>query len=570
MGYFLNIICDNLDNLSEEHYVNGKIPTNDERFKYVENILLSVGVKNIRRCNVDDNSENINENFYYFVTHVNDLTKFEHSKMLDNQYPYTEHLRGRIRSDSNFHIILLDEFNIKDSLKIIYNKLLLNFDRVIIKKPNELNFEFLDKLKVFPKKSFNIVYDRWSEDNIIYFANLHPAHKEYFRYKIVVGLFRFYNFFHQIRNCVLDEVYVNSNENFYYFINSDNFNHHVRELDTIPLPTKVRDCFNKCKNFNIILLNEHEFESEEFIVYFNNLLKKENLDSSRFYMLNNNSKLNYYKQKHNIDYNVYSLDFLVMFISTHMVELGEPNFIPHKEGSFFMCHNRSPKPHRYAFLCMLKKDGIIENIDWSLIMGWYHKKQRRHEDATYYSEFFDDDEKNEHINEIEYFTKIDIKKSKYEESQTWFDDTGDSAQIFWNKVYEKKTFEDSYVNIVTESCYSPKEIHISEKSLKPFYFYQFPIFVASYNHVKYLKERFKFDMFDDIINHDYDDEFDNKIRMQKIMKEIKRIYENKDFFIGFYKKNEQRFINNREKIIDIYNSKNDVNFFKSLIDKKQN
>ena len=568
MGYFLNIICDNLDNLSEEHYVNGKIPTNDERFKYVENILLSVGVKNIRRCNVDDNSENINENFYYFVTHVNDLTKFEHSKMLDNKYPYTEHLRGRVRSDSNFHIILLDEFNIRDSLKTIYDKLFINFDRLIIKKPDELNFQFLDELKVFPKKSFNIVYDRWSEDNITYFANLHPAHKEYFKYKIVVGLFRFYNFFHQIRNCVLDEVYVNSNENFYYFINSDNFNHHVRELDTIPLPTKVRDCFNKCNNFNIILLNEHEFESEEFIIYFNNLLKKEKLDSSRFYMLNNNSKLNYYKQTHNIDYNVYSLDFLVMFISTHMVELGEPNFIQHKEGSFFMCHNRSPKPHRYAFLCMLKKDGIIENIDWSLIMGWYHKKQRRHEDSTYYSEFFDDYEKNEHINEIEYFTKIEIKKSKYEESQTWFDDTGDNAQIFWNKVYEKKTFEDSYVNIVTESCYSPKEIHISEKSLKPFYFYQFPIFVASYNHVKYLKERFKFDMFDDVINHDYDDEFDNKIRMQKIIKEIKRIYENKDFFIEFYKKNEQRFINNRQKIIDIYNSKNDVNFFKLLMDKK--
>ena len=262
MGNFLNIICDNLDNLSEEHYVNGKIPTNDERFKYVENILLSVGVKNIRRCNVDDNSENINENFYYFITHVNDLTKFEHSKMLDNKYPYTEHLRGRVRSDSNFHIIFLDEFNIKDSLKTIYDKLFINFDRLIIKKPDELNFQFLDELKVFPKKSFNIVYDRWSEDNITYFANLHPAHKEYFKYKIVVGLFRFYNFFHQIRNCVLDEVYVNSNENFYYFINSDNFNHHVRELDTIPLPTKVRDCFNKCNNFTKAVFNDSDFKSQ--------------------------------------------------------------------------------------------------------------------------------------------------------------------------------------------------------------------------------------------------------------------------------------------------------------------
>ena len=61
------------------------------------------------------------------------------------------------------------------------------------------------------------------------------------------------------------------------------------------------------------------------------------------------------------------------------------------------------------------------------------------------------------------------------------------------------------VNIVTESCYLEDEIHITEKSMKPFYFYQFPLFLASYGHVKHLKERFGFDVFDDILNHSYDE-----------------------------------------------------------------
>ena len=257
----------------------------------------------------------------------------------------------------------------------------------------------------------------------------------------------------------------------------------------------------------------------------------------------------------------------MMFISTHLVELGDPNFVTDKTGDFFLCHNRSPKPHRYAFLCMLKKDGILEQMDWSLLMGWYHKEEKRHEDPNYYSEFFPGLEKYEYSEEINYFNNIDIKKSRYEEDKTWFDDTTGNSQIYWNRVYARKTYEDSYVNITTESCYSPKEIHISEKSLKAFYFFQFPIFLASYNHVKYLRERFKFDMFDDIIDHSYDNEPDNRLRMHMVIKEIKRIYENKDFFIDFYKKNEKRFMDNKQKVFDIYNAKRDYNFFKSLINK---
>ena len=67
MGYFLNIICENLDNLSAEHYIDNKIPTEEERYQYVSNILLSSGLKNIRKSYVDDNAEHVNENFYYWV-----------------------------------------------------------------------------------------------------------------------------------------------------------------------------------------------------------------------------------------------------------------------------------------------------------------------------------------------------------------------------------------------------------------------------------------------------------------------------------------------------------------------
>jgi hypothetical protein len=74
-------------------------------------------------------------------------------------------------------------------------------------------------------------------------------------------------------------------------------------------------------------------------------------------------------------------------------------------------------------------------------------------------------------------------------------------------------------------------------------------------------------VFDDFINHEYDLESDNKRRFHKIFKEIQRVFKNKDKVIKFYKKNEERFYNNRLKVLDIKNSTKDVTFFKSLMNK---
>ena len=80
------------------------------------------------------------------------------------------------------------------------------------------------------------------------------------------------------------------------------------------------------------------------------------------------------------------------------------------------------------------------------------------------------------------------KISYYEEGVNWFDD------IFDFKEYEYVTldsYKNSYINIVTESSYKFKEndIHITEKTFKAFYYFQIPIFVAQYNHIKTLREQ---------------------------------------------------------------------------------
>jgi hypothetical protein len=568
MGYFFNVIYGDYDRVNDVHYNNGNKKTEDEKFQSLVLLLSSFGINNVRKCTLDSISENPNEDYFYI------LNGFETFNMLTtdtshDELPLDTKLRNMYWNHDNLRIIFISNSDISNDVNKVIAKINLPKERFYIVDENKLDTSFfLNMMNINKRDTLNIVYDKWNKDATVYYPNLQSGNSQR-RYRIVIGFFRFYKMFGNIKNCTLDEVFQTPNENYYYFINGDNISHHFSESKTLPVPYMVRKCFNECKNFNIVLLNEHEYETKNFISLIDGICKNENLDPKRIYIWNNNSKLNQYKQELNTDLNVYSLDFLVKFICDHMVQFGEPRFIADKTGSFFMCHNRSPKPHRYGLLALLMKNNVLNEIDWSLVYGWYRKKQLNfNPDYSFYSPIFTKEECDMLKNEIDTLNDIDIKKSNFENEKGWFDDTSDHAQVEWKNIYENRTFESSYVNIVTESCYDRPEIHITEKSMKPFYFYQLPIFLSSYNHVKMLKDRFGFDLFDDIINHDYDNEPDDKKRFILVFNEILRLLKNKEQVIEFYKNNEDRFIKNRDKIIDIDNSKRDEIYFKSLIYKK--
>ena len=132
-----------------------------------------------------------------------------------------------------------------------------------------------------------------------------------------------------------------------------------------------------------------------------------------------------------------------------------------------MCHNKRMKSHRLAVLAFLKKTNIINDVDWS---------------------FMFDSESNVDYNlsptlkeEIEIILKNGNVKSKYEIDHVFkFGDLGDFIC--------EDTFRNAYLNITTETNFITEDVHITEKSFKPFFFYQIPIFLSSAFHVKNLKE----------------------------------------------------------------------------------
>jgi hypothetical protein len=91
-------------------------------------------------------------------------------------------------------------------------------------------------------------------------------------------------------------------------------------------------------------------------------------------------------------------------------------------------------------------------------------------------------------------------------------------------------FLEAFVNYVQETSFEHKVTPttwnvplLSEKSIKPFAWGQVPIFLNLPNTIKYVRE-FGFDLFDDIIDHDYyDKENDPILRIKKTVDQLEKI-----------------------------------------------
>ena len=202
-------------------------------------------------------------------------------------------------------------------------------------------------------------------------------------------------------------------------------------------------------------------------------------------------------------------------------------------------------------MCFLMKNNLLSKTDWSFIEN-NMLGQLDFFNSNYLHNLLN---VNIYENEIKILSNTMLKKNNHET------DIFDSKYIVDFMIPE--TFQDSYVNIVTESHFIESDIHITEKSFKPFYFYQIPIIVGTHGHIKKMKELYGYDFFDDIIDHSYDDVVDNKERLDMVLNEILRVSNNEDTIIKFYKSNKARFEQNKMITQELKNI-NETNFFYNL------
>ena len=321
------------------------------------------------------------------------------------------------------------------------------------------------------------------------------------------------------------------------------FNENIKYFDE-----KLLSAIRNYKHIKLMyFVPDESFDSSNFKLI-HDYITYENLNHEQIYIYNNNANMDIFVKNLNSNLKHYKSSYLAKSYSQFFNKITH-DFVDNKN-FLFLIQNRRLKSHRVGILCFLLKNKIIDITDWSFI------ENPKLGDLDYFNS--DSErlfEKKEFNSELEYLCNLSMKKNYHEQS-------------YEDKEYEKdflnlETFCDSYINIVTESHFTEDDIHISEKSFKPFYFNQFPIIVSSYGTVKKMKELYGYDFFDDIINHNYDDEIDAKKRFNLICHEIMRLSKMKPQIENFYAQNRLRFEKNKQITLDLINI-NESQFFYNL------
>jgi hypothetical protein len=316
---------------------------------------------------------------------------------------------------------------------------------------------------------------------------------------------------------------------------------------------------NDNNNFYILIHSEHESLDEKNFKDLDRVITEKGVDQSKIFLINNGSNLEEYKEKYKSNFNIHTYNSLSRIKIIDMMRTGDINFKSNKNGKFFMTFNKEPKRHRYGLLCLLKKHNLLENTNWSMVPTFNNNR-----DENFYKPIFDDKTINSLYDEIQYFKDLEFKFSDFEIDNIF----SYRSVIDLTQIENGINYENTYVNLTTESVFDEREniVHITEKTYKPFFYYQFPLILASENHMKTVKEKYKLDLYEDIINYDYDNEVDDKKRLELYFKEVLRLYGMKEELKEFYVKNKNRFENNKIKIIEILGLiKEDYQYFTNLI-----
>jgi hypothetical protein len=323
-------------------------------------------------------------------------------------------------------------------------------------------------------------------------------------------------------------------EKYAYIKYSQNHPFIILETDHTDIDEIIFKKVNEGFDIKIMYVCDNEAGVDTSLDIFENFLGKFKFDLEKVYLINNIKK-DYHK------INVDSLQRIVWEGSKCLIKY-QSTFNLDDKKKLFQCYNRATNAYRTSVIVDLIKENLIDEVDWSHLrrpdyLNSFHNGMQKYEIIT--------GNKFETIESI-YNHLVDIcpKRSEFELDY----DIEPGGIIDYNIYYDKNPYKHSYINIVNESKFDEFDgnmIHVTEKTLLPFYFYQLPIFFASHNHVKFLENEYGLDMFRDFINHSYDDEKNSALRYHKIFKEIKRLYKNKSDVIEFYKSSEERFIKNK-------------------------
>jgi hypothetical protein len=217
--------------------------------------------------------------------------------------------------------------------------------------------------------------------------------------------------------------------------------------------------------------------------------------------------------------------------------------------------NRNERNHRKILLSMLAgldlqdkgliscmfKQGMDSNFDIISATNW---------------QFNEDQEDIRKVVENGFNLFKNYKLLLTDDRRIYTNDNNDNVSNFKNKL--ARYYQDTFVEIITETSYTEQCYLLTEKTLNSIYGMNFPILLCGQGAVSLLR-KMGMDTFDDVVDHSYD-QYENPIdRMYAALSKNARLLTDSDYIIEQWKKCKPRFEQNviwsKTKMYDFYESR---------------
>lgn len=153
-----------------------------------------------------------------------------------------------------------------------------------------------------------------------------------------------------------------------------------------------------------------------------------------------------------------------------------------------------------------------------------------------------------------------------DDPKIYYRDNNDNVSNFRNKLLNY--YRNTFVEIVSETSFTERCYNLTEKTLHSFYGCCFPIILCSKGAVKFLRDM-GLDMFDDIIDHSYDNIEDPAMRLESAILSNIELLTNNSRTKKLWIDNQDRFKNNvdfcQKNLYDFYSNRA-ITLFDEIID----
>jgi len=165
----------------------------------------------------------------------------------------------------------------------------------------------------------------------------------------------------------------------------------------------------------------------------------------------------------------------------------------------FLCMNNFSKEHRWAIISALHNQNLIDDVLWS------YRDTAKYFPNNSYAHF--DFVRPTYIDQT-----LDVQGNEVSQAQNF------NQNLNLDDIYSRSEY-----TIVTETDFDePHLTSCTEKSYLSLFYETLPIVVSVPGTVQMLKSQ-GFDVFDDVVDHSYDNETDHKKRFGMIIDEVKRL-----------------------------------------------